>query len=605
MLNKLKILVPLDQPDIRGATCGDTSTLRFKPVFEDAVSLAKSLNAEIILLHILDRWEEESILQDGAWENDRFYSPADLIDLRLQGGISHFPVAHGEVLAEQEFEAWKAWNVPLDYDCQQSIQLLVAKARDESIAAKAMNMLDSRSLIICEAAAAWDADLIVMGRGKGAEWRCLRLDSVSTYVLHHASCSIVLVDPQTKDISNLRQILVAVDFSPNSQEIFRQGLSLAVRVRTAAIALKVPVEQATPTITLLHVHSYFDQDDYPEARGNVSLSWDFGISYDHAAEAAADALDKATRAKQSWVRSLKAQAEEHNIPVYFLERLAEDAEPQGISRFIPQPDAMPGQTICDVAAKTGADLIVLGYRREWELKKLLLGSVCNYVTHYSTCPVMIARNFKSKLFEGAALWPSAAPQRSRSSHKPATNVPLYGDHPMFNKILVAVDTSPNSEAVFAKAVSLAKLSGASLMVAHILSPFEEGYPEIPVYPGVDSYYPVLYEEAAKVYTKDLEKFAQKSFEFVQELANRATAEGVPTEFTQNSGEPGRLICELANNWGADLVVLGRRGRTGLSELVLGSVSNHVVHHAPCCVLTVQGKGTTAEDSAKKEEAIAR
>lgn len=48
-----------------------------------------------------------------------------------------------------------------------------------------------------------------------------------------------------------------------------------------------------------------------------------------------------------------------------------------------------------------------------------------------------------------------------------------------------------------------------------------------------------------------------------------------------------MICELARNWNADLIILGRRGRTGLSELLLGSVSNYVLHHAPCSVLTVQ------------------
>lgn len=176
---------------------------------------------------------------------------------------------------------------------------------------------------------------------------------------------------------------------------------------------------------------------------------------------------------------------------------------------------------------------------------------------------------------------------------------------MFEKILVAVDTSPTSEVVFEKALSLAKLSNATLMITHILSPFEEGYPEIPVYPGVDSYYPVLYEEAAKVYAKQVEQFAQKSFEFVKGLTNQATAEGIPTEYTQNSGEPGRMICQLANNWGADVIILGRRGRTGLSELVLGSVSNYVLHHAPCSVLTVQGKGGTAAEEVEKVEAIAR
>ena len=46
--------------------------------------------------------------------------------------------------------------------------------------------------------------------------------------------------------------------------------------------------------------------------------------------------------------------------------------------------------------------------------------------------------------------------------------------------------------------------------------------------------------------------------------------------------------ESSQNWEADLIVIGRRGHQGLSEILLGSVSNYVVHHAPCSVLVVQG-----------------
>jgi nucleotide-binding universal stress UspA family protein len=62
--------------------------------------------------------------------------------------------------------------------------------------------------------------------------------------------------------------------------------------------------------------------------------------------------------------------------------------------------------------------------------------------------------------------------------------------------------------------------------------------------------------------------------------------GIKTEFTQIPGNPGQTIKKIAQNWDADLIVMGSRGRTGLSELVLGSVSNYVMHHAPCSVLIV-------------------
>jgi nucleotide-binding universal stress UspA family protein len=44
---------------------------------------------------------------------------------------------------------------------------------------------------------------------------------------------------------------------------------------------------------------------------------------------------------------------------------------------------------------------------------------------------------------------------------------------------------------------------------------------------------------------------------------------------------------MAKSWQADLIVLGRRGLKGISEIFLGSVSNYIVHQALCSVLIVQ------------------
>jgi hypothetical protein len=75
-----------------------------------------------------------------------------------------------------------------------------------------MSMLNN-SLIICKSAQEWDADLIVMGRGKAAGWRSLYLDSVSTYVLHNTPCSVALVDWHLKEVPKIQKILVALDYS--------------------------------------------------------------------------------------------------------------------------------------------------------------------------------------------------------------------------------------------------------------------------------------------------------------------------------------------------------------------------------------------------------
>jgi nucleotide-binding universal stress UspA family protein len=55
------------------------------------------------------------------------------------------------------------------------------------------------------------------------------------------------------------------------------------------------------------------------------------------------------------------------------------------------------------------------------------------------------------------------------------------------------------------------------------------------------------------------------------------------------GSPGQAICDLADEADAAVVVIGSRGRGGLKRAVLGSVSDHVVRHAPCPVVVTTPK----------------
>ncbi|MEN9517537.1 MAG: hypothetical protein RLZZ381_125 [Cyanobacteriota bacterium] len=155
---------------------------------------------------------------------------------------------------------------------------------------------------------------------------------------------------------------------------------------------------------------------------------------------------------------------------------------------------------------------------------------------------------------------------------------------MISKILIAVDRSPNNKCVFDTAVSLAQTTGADLMLLHILSKKESEHPITPTY---TYYYPVVEEIDYETYQKEYAKYEQHGIEFLKNLTKKATTAGVKTEFTQLAGNPGRLICELANNWSADLVLVGSRGLKGLKEMLVGSVSNYVTHHAPCSVLIVR------------------
>jgi nucleotide-binding universal stress UspA family protein len=155
---------------------------------------------------------------------------------------------------------------------------------------------------------------------------------------------------------------------------------------------------------------------------------------------------------------------------------------------------------------------------------------------------------------------------------------------MFPKILVAIDDSEFSCTIFEQALALAKTHHSELMIMHVLSLSDDIYPGDP-YVGIP-------HAAFQVYAKRWEDRKQTSLIKLRALEEEAAAIGVLAEFTQNAGDPGKLICDLAKSWDANLIVIGRRGLSGLSELFMGSVSNYVLHHAPCHVLTIQGVAQT-------------
>jgi nucleotide-binding universal stress UspA family protein len=155
---------------------------------------------------------------------------------------------------------------------------------------------------------------------------------------------------------------------------------------------------------------------------------------------------------------------------------------------------------------------------------------------------------------------------------------------MFSKILVAIDHSDSGTAIFDQALALASLSQAALVLLHVLTPFDGYYPQ-------DSYVG-MNPATLQLYMKEWETAEKAGIDRLQVLEKKAIAAGIPMEFTQRIGDPGKLICAMAKNWDADLIVVGRRGLSGLSELLMGSVSSYVLHHAHCHVLALQG-GTTA------------
>jgi nucleotide-binding universal stress UspA family protein len=155
---------------------------------------------------------------------------------------------------------------------------------------------------------------------------------------------------------------------------------------------------------------------------------------------------------------------------------------------------------------------------------------------------------------------------------------------MFHKILAAIDRSPNGKTVFDQALVLAKTTGSSLMLLHVLSGEEENSPPMP--PLIAPEYSLLQGEFLDDYWTQWKTYEEQGLTLLRSLTEEAANAGVSNEFTQNAGSPSREICEVARTWGADLIVIGRRGHSSLHELIVGSVSNYVFHHASCSVHVV-------------------
>jgi nucleotide-binding universal stress UspA family protein len=167
----------------------------------------------------------------------------------------------------------------------------------------------------------------------------------------------------------------------------------------------------------------------------------------------------------------------------------------------------------------------------------------------------------------------------------------------FKKILVAINNSPLNLHVFTAAIELAQANQAAFKLFHCIPPEMLSEPAVPM-----SYDPNLQPSFTLSNYQTQQIIMEQQMEAAEALLERyrqeALNQGVPMEVDYQVGEAGHLVCEVAKNWEADLIVVGRRGRSGLAEVLLGSVSNYVVHHAPCSVLVIQElESQTTEQSA--------
>lgn len=72
-----------------------------------------------------------------------------------------------------------------------------------------------------------------------------------------------------------------------------------------------------------------------------------------------------------------------------------------------------------------------------------------------------------------------------------------------------------------------------------------------------------------------------------DVAALDTTLGINAEHLVETGEPGPTICDVADRVDADLILIGTHGHGWFKRVMMGSVSTHVLHHAPCPVLVIR------------------
>lgn len=153
---------------------------------------------------------------------------------------------------------------------------------------------------------------------------------------------------------------------------------------------------------------------------------------------------------------------------------------------------------------------------------------------------------------------------------------------MFNKILVALDTKESNDFLFQKALALAKAITSDLIVLGVSTLDANG--TLPILSPPESS------------QRQYEGFKAKELGILRRYQDQAIAAGIRTKLHQELGDhPGKTICEIAKAGNTDLVIVGSHGYRGIGEVLMGSVSNYVMHRAPCSVLIVRNPGTTPSD----------
>jgi nucleotide-binding universal stress UspA family protein len=204
-------------------------------------------------------------------------------------------------------------------------------------------------------------------------------------------------------------------------------------------------------------------------------------------------------------------------------------------------DGRAATAIVDEAVDFRAELIVVGSRGLGPLKAMVMGSVSAEVVDHAPCPVLVVRR------------------------------------PELGSVLLAVDGSPTSEA------ATTFVRGCGFLADH---PIEV----IAVAAEAVSVPPAQFAGASDAVFESAERVNATYRDRAKDIAAAATeklrVDGLHARWSISQGNPAHEIIEAAESLGSDLIVLGSRGHTGLTRLVLGSVARNVLLHTQTSVLIV-------------------
>ncbi len=251
--------------------------------------------------------------------------------------------------------------------------------------------------------------------------------------------------------------------------------------------------------------------------------------------------DLPTSLQGSETRLRAARRERLAVDRRELEALRQRLVGQGVevSHLVATGDADHG--VAATAADHGADLLVVGSHGRHGLSRMLLGSVAEKTVRFASSSVLVARGTSSAAEGG------------------------------YERIVVGSDFSRRCEEALERAVAVAA-PDAHIEVVHAWQVPDALTAEGTLGAALAELRDELEEDVGRTGASLVEAWRQR---------------GVRVTFRSVDGPARPALCERAVAAGADLVVVGSHCRRGLRRLVLGSVAEATVRHAPCSVLVVR------------------